>query len=169
MRRNRVIYTLLSIGAIGAFFGRGMGAVDRNDTVVGLFTGSFDHVFGLTVSTDTATNWVKGFGWFDLTVSAVIAVMLVGNVLVRGPLYRFAYSRFAYVVFGWGALWGLVTAVSRVTAAGDVRPAIWEFVERAPIYMLPAALVYLIYQHRLDHTHSRTTTEAINPATNSPQ
>jgi hypothetical protein len=27
--------------------------------------------------------------------------------------------------------------------------------------MLPAALIYLVYQHRLDHSHSTTTSEAV--------
>ncbi|HEU4422286.1 MAG TPA: hypothetical protein VFR67_07055 [Pilimelia sp.] len=160
MKRNRVVYTLLAIGAIGAFFGHGMWAIDGKDTFVKLFSGSFDHVLGVTIATDTATNWVRGIGWFDIAVAAVMTVMLIGNIRAKGRLYEFAYSRVALVVYSWGVVWGFATAASRVTAVGEFMPEIWDVVERAPNFMLPAALVYLVYQHRLDHTHSETTAGA---------
>jgi hypothetical protein len=161
MKRNRMIYTLLSVGAIGTFFGHGMWAIDGKEAFVKLFTGSFDHVLGVTVATDTATNWVKGIGWFDIAVSIVLAVMLVGNLMAKGALYEFAYSKFAYVIYGWAVLWGFATAASRVTAVGEFMPEVWDVVERAPNFMLPAAVIYLVYQHRLDHSHSAATTESI--------
>ena len=161
MKRNRTLYALLSIGAIGAFFGHGMWAVDGKDSFVKLFTGSFDHVLGVTVATDTATTWVKGIGWFDLAVSAAMALMLVGVILGRGALYRFAYSPAALAIYGWGAVWGFATAASRVTAVGQFYPEVWDVVERAPNFMLPAALIWLVYQHRLDHRPTTTTAESI--------
>lgn len=159
MRRNRILYTLLSVGAIGTFFGHGMWAIDGKESFVKLFTGSFDNVLGVNVATDTATNWVKGIGWLDITLSVVMLLMLIGNVQAKGVLYRLAYSPIALAVYGWGVLWGFATAASRVTAAGVFMPEIWDLVERAPNFMLPAALVYLVYCHRLDHTHSAMTTE----------
>ncbi len=161
MKRNRFLYTLLSVGAIGTFFGHGMWAIDGKESFVELFTGSFKNVLGVTVATDTATTWVKGIGWLDITLSVLMVLMLIGNVQARGALYRLAYSPIALVVYSWGVLWGFATAASRVTAAGVFMPEIWDLVERAPNFMLPAALVYLVYHHRLDHTHSATTTEAL--------
>lgn len=160
MKRNRILYSLLSIGVIGAFFGHGMWAIDGKDSFVKLFTGSFDHVLGVDVATGTATNWVKGIGWFDLIVAAVMTLMLIGVILGRGVLYRLAYSPVALVIYGWGALWGFATAASRVTAVGDFYPEVWDVVERAPNFMLPAALIWLVYQHRLDHRPTTTTAEA---------
>jgi hypothetical protein len=157
MRRNRFVYTLMSIGLIGAFFGHGMWAVGKKDAFVELFTGSFDNVLGVTVSTSTATAWVQAIGWFDISLTVVLVAMLVGNIRAKGALYRLAYSRAALVVYGWGALWGFVTAASRVTAVGQFYPEVWDVVERAPNFMLPAALVYLVYQHRLDHSTPRAT------------
>jgi len=161
MRRNRFVYTLLSIGAIGAFFGHGMWAIDGKDSFVKLLTGSFDNVLGVTVATDTATTWVKGIGWFDIAISVVLLAMLVGNIQARGRLYELAYSPVALVIYGWGALWGFATAASRVTAAGEFLPEVWDLVERAPNFMLPAALVYLVYQHRLDHVGTTATAESV--------
>jgi hypothetical protein len=161
MKRNRILYSLLSIGAIGAFFGHGMWAVDGKKSFVTLFTGSFDHVLGVDVATNTATNWVKGIGWFDLAVAVVMALMLAGVLVGKGALYRLAYSPIAVVIYGWGVLWGFATAASRVTAVGDFYPEIWDVVERAPNFMLPAALIWLIYQHRLDHRPTTTTSGAV--------
>jgi hypothetical protein len=160
MKRNRILYALLSIGAIGTFFGHGMWAIDGKESFVTLFSGSFDHVLGVDVATGTATNWVKGIGWFDLTVSVVLTLMLVGVLLGRGALYRFAYSPIALVIYGWAAFWGFTTAASRVTAVGVFYPEVWDVVERAPNFMLPVALIWLIYQHRLDHRPTTTTAAA---------
>ena len=142
-----------------------MWAVDGKDSFVKLFTGTFDHVLGVDVSTATGTTWVKGIGWFDLTIAAVMALMLVGVLLGRGPLYRLAYSIPAYAVYGWAVLWGFLTAASRLTAVGEFYPEVWDLVERAPNFMLPAALIYLVYQHRLDHQPTGTTTQAFKTST----
>jgi len=166
MKRNRILYALLSVGAIGAFFGHGMWAIDGKESFVKLFTGSFDHVLGVTVSSGSATSWVKGIGWFDIAVSAVLLIMLVGVIQGRGALYRLAYSPIAVAIYAWGAVWGFATAASRVTAVGDFYPEIWDVIERAPNFMLPTALIYLVYQHRLDHRPTTATAETIDtPAT----
>jgi hypothetical protein len=161
MRRNRNIYTLLLLGAIGTFFGHGMWAIDAKETFVALFTGTFDNVFGVVVSTDTAADWVQAIGWFDIAITAVLTVMLIGNLQAKGALYEFAYSRVAMVIFAWAALWGFLTAASRVTAVGDFYPEVWDLVERAPNFMLPAALLYLAYQHRLDHSQGQLTAKDV--------
>ncbi|MEI8411771.1 MULTISPECIES: hypothetical protein [unclassified Kribbella] len=160
MKRDKVLYSLLSVGAIGAFLGHGMWAIDGKESFVKLFSGSFDHVLGVTVSTGTATNWVKGIGWFDLAVSAVMLAMLIGAIQGQGALYRLAYSPVAIAIYAWGALWGFATAASRVTAVGDFYPEVWDVVERAPNFMLTAALIYLVYQHRLDHRPTAATIES---------
>ena len=167
MRRNRVIYTLLSIGLIGGFLGHGMFAATlTNDKFPTLLSGTFDNVLGVTVSQGTAETWVQIIGFADLAVVAVLIAMLVGNIRAKGALYDFAYSKFALILLGWGALWGFLTAGSRVTAAGDLYPEMWDVVERAPNFLLPAAMIYLVYQHRLDHsTEARSARDLKVPTT----
>lgn len=131
MRRNRMIYTLLSLGVIGAFLGHGMSAV-------------------------TGRDGVQAIGVLDLLVAGLLALMLAGNVMATGRLYTFAYSRFALVLYAWGALWGFMSAASRVTAVGELYPEVWDVVERAPSFLLPTAMVYLVFQHRQDHTRAST-------------
>src|SRR6185503_13770842 len=121
----------------------------------------FDHVLGVTVATDTGTSWVKGIGWFDIAVTAVLVLMLIGVILGKGALYRLAYSPIAVAIYAWGALWGFATAASRVTAVGEFYPEVWDVVERAPNFMLPAALIWLVYQHRLDHRPTTTTAASL--------
>jgi hypothetical protein len=153
MRRNRVIYTLLSIGLIGGFLGHGMFAATlTNDKFPTLLSGTFDNLFGVTMSQGTAEAWVRGIGFVDLGIVAVLALMLIGNVIAKGALYEFAYSKFAIVLLAWGVVWGFLTAGSRVTAAGQLWPEMWDVVERTPNFLLPAAMAYLVYQHRLDHS-----------------
>jgi hypothetical protein len=161
MKRNRVVYALLSVGLIGAFFGHGMWAVDGKDSFVELFAGTFDNVFGVTVSTAAATSWVQVIGWVDIAITVVLVVMFIGNLRARGALYEFAYSKAALVIYAWGAVWGFLTAGARVTAAGEFYPEVWDVVERAPNFLLPVALVYLVYQHRLDHSAEALTAKDI--------
>lgn len=154
MKRNRMLYTLLGIGALGAFFGHGMWAVQAKDSFVKLFTGSFDHVLGVTVANGTAEAWVRGIGWFDLVVSIAILATVVGAYRQRGALYDFAYSKVAVAIYAWAAFWGFVTAFARMTAVGEFLPEFWDLVERAPNFMLPIALIYVITHHRQDNTAS---------------
>lgn len=90
-----------------------------------------------------------------------MTLMLIGAIAGKGVLYRLAYSRIALAVYAWGALWGFATAASRVTAVGEFYPEVWDVVERAPNFMLPAALIWLVYHHRLDHRPTTTTAESI--------
>lgn len=152
MKRNRALYVLLGIGALGAFFGHGMWAIQAKESFVKLFTGSFDHVLGITVSTGTAEAWVRAIGWFDIAVSLVLAALIYGAYTQRGKLYDYAYSTSAIVLLSWAAFWGFVTAAARMTAVGEFAPEIWDLVERAPNFMLPLAMIYVIRSHRLDNT-----------------
>lgn len=155
MKRNRTLYTLLSIGAIGAFLGHGAFAVMAKDGFIKLFTGSFDNVLGITVATGTAEAWVRAIGYFDLAVTVVIVGLLIGNITQRGGLYKLAYSNFAIALYAWAAFWGFVTAASRMTAVGQFFPEFWDLVERAPNFMLPAALVLLVRHYQHDHRPAR--------------
>ncbi|MER6592162.1 hypothetical protein ABT214_09965 [Micromonospora purpureochromogenes] len=148
MPRERVVYALLAAGGVGTFLGHGVWAILGQHSFVELITGSFDHLLGVTVRERTATTWLDAIGALDLAVAALMLLMLIGAILGTGPLYRFAHGRTALVVWTWAALWGLVTAVSRVTAAGEVIPELWDVVERAPNVMLPAAVAYLVHHHR---------------------
>lgn len=154
MKRTRMLYMLLGIGVLGAFFGHGMWAIDGKESFVTLFTGSFDHVLGIDVSAGTGESWVRAIGWFDIAVSAVLLAFVVGAYRQRGVLHEYAYSTFAIVVYAWAAFWGFATAAARMTAVGEFLPELWDLVERAPNFMLPLAMIYLIRSHRLDTTAS---------------
>lgn len=93
--------------------------------------GTLDNLFGVEVSTDTATTWVQAIGWFEIAVAAVMVLMLIGNFRAKGALHEFAYGRTALAIYAWAGLWGSVTAASRLTAAGELYPEIWDLVERA--------------------------------------
>ncbi|MEV1145146.1 hypothetical protein [Micromonospora sp. NPDC049799] len=148
MSRERVIYALLVVGGIGMFLGHGVLALLGQPSFVKLITGSFDRVLHLTVSKETAAVWLDVIGAVDLAIAALMLLMLIGDIRGTGGLYRFAYGRTALVVYTWAALWGFVTAGSRVTAVGELIPELWDVLERAPNVMLPATLAYLVYQHR---------------------
>lgn len=156
MRRNRIVYALLSIGLIGGFLGHGMWAVGANEKFLLLFSGTFENLFGLSLAEETTKTWVQAIGYVDLAIAVVLVLMLIGNLRAKGALYAFAYGQTALAVYAWGAVWGFLTAGARVTAAGQFYPELWDVIERAPNFMLPAALVYLVYQHRLDHRPAET-------------
>jgi hypothetical protein len=155
MKRNRTLYTILSIGSIGAFLGHAAWAVMAKDTFVTLLTGSLDHVLGVTMSTSTGETVVRTIGFFDITIGLVLVGMLIGNITQRGALYKLAYSNVAIALYSWAAIWGFVTAASRITAVGVPFPEFWDLVERAPNFMLPAALVLLVRHYRSDHRPAR--------------
>ncbi|HET7487814.1 MAG TPA: hypothetical protein VFJ85_07790 [Acidimicrobiales bacterium] len=147
IREHKVLYVILGLGAALTFFGHAMWAVRGKDTFVKLLTGTLDKV-GITMSAGTGENWVKGIGLFDIVVALVMGVLIIGAWRERGRLYRLAYSPFAMVVFGWGAAWGFLTALSRVTSASTWYPEVWDWVERAPNFMIAVAMVYVISCHR---------------------
>ena len=144
----RRVYIILGIGAITAFFGHAMWAVRGKESFVGLVTGSFDHVFGVTVSADSAETAVRAIGWVDVGIASLMTLALVGFVMKSGPLYRFAASPVAIALFSWGVIWGFATAASRMTGAGVFHPEIWDLVERGPNFLLPAALVIMTLKLR---------------------
>lgn len=148
---RRSLYTMLAIGAIGTFLGHGAWALGAKDSFVELLAGSLDRLLGVTIAAGTAEGVVRLIGVADLAVAALILAMLVGARKGTGALSRLAYSRTALAVYAWGAIWGFVTAVSRMTAAGVFFPEVWDWVERAPNFMLPAALGYLVVKTRQEH------------------
>jgi hypothetical protein len=100
------------------------------------------------MSAATGKTFVQAIGYFDIAVAGVIGLLVVGAIIERGMLYRAAYSGVALAVFAWAAVWGFLTALSRVTAAETWYPEIWDWVERAPNWMLPAALIFVVVRHR---------------------
>lgn len=147
-REHKALYVILGIGAFGTFLGHGMWAVRGKESFVGLLTGSLKNIFGINMSAGTGKTWVQVIGSVDLVIAAAIALLVVGALRERGSLYTAAYSRLAIGIAGWGVFWGFLTALSRVTAAETWYPEFWDWVERAPNWMLPAALVYVIVRHR---------------------
>jgi hypothetical protein len=145
------LYSILSFGVIATFVGHGAFAVSGKDSFIELLTGSLDHVFGATMSVDTADTVVRFIGGADIALASVMTLMLVGVLLGRGRLHRFAYSNVAIGVYTWAVVWGFVTAFARMTAVGQIYPEFWDLVERGPNWMLPAGLVYLIMTTRKAH------------------
>jgi hypothetical protein len=124
-------------------------------------TGSLDNVFGYTMSARSGETVVKLIGYADIAVAVALAAFVVGALLERGALYRLAYSKAAMGVFAWAAVWGFATAFSRITSADTWYPEVWDWVERAPNFVLPAAMIYVIARHRtlVVPTHLPTTKE----------
>jgi hypothetical protein len=148
---RRTLYAILSIGLIGTFLGHGAWAIGGKDTFIELLTGSVDHVFGATMSADTGEAIVRVIGGVDLVLAAAMTLMLVGALRGAGALHRFAYSNAALAVYSWAILWGFATAAARMTSVGEFFPEVWDLVERAPNWMLPAALAYLVVTTRKAH------------------
>lgn len=160
-QEHKMLYGLLGLGAVATFFGHGMWAVRGKDTFVTLFTGSMDNVLGVTVSARSGETVVKAIGWFDIAVAIALAALVAGALLERGRLYRLAYSSVAIGLFAWAAVWGFVTAFARMTGAGEFYPEVWDWVERAPNFMLPVALIYIVMKHRTVHIPTHMTSESV--------
>lgn len=94
---------------------------------------------------------VRTIGVVDIVLSIAMAAMLFGVVRGRGKFHALAYSPIAIGVYAWAVLWGFLTAASRMTAAGVFFPEVWDLVERAPNFMIPAALLYLVVSYRKTH------------------
>lgn len=142
MSRTRTtnLYTILGIGVALAFLGHGILGLKGQDTFVELVTGNYDKVLGGSMSTDAATTIVNVIGVLDV----VLAVAFLGLVVAARRDHPIAYSPAALGLFGYAMVWGFLTALSRFTAVMD-GAEVWDVVERGPNFMLPAALVYLIY------------------------
>ena len=139
----RRIYVILGIAAITSFFGHAMWAVRGKDSFVELVTGSFDNLLGISVGTSTATNMVKAIGYWDIALSVVMAVAVIGFLLKSGPLHRFALSPFMLGVWVWAIFWGFATGASRMSGPGQWYPEVWDLVERGPNFLVPAALLVM--------------------------
>jgi hypothetical protein len=139
----RRIYVILGVAAIASFFGHAMWAVRGKDKFVELVTGSFDHVLGISVGTSTATNMVKVIGYWDIALSVVMAVAVIGFLQKSGPLHRFALSPLMLGVWVWAIFWGFATGASRMSGAGVWYPEVWDLVERGPNFLVPAALLVM--------------------------
>ena len=48
-----------------------------------------------------------------------------------------------------------------MTAAGRFYPEVFQFIERAPVVLVPVALIYLVHHHRLDHVPTKLTTQTL--------
>ena len=139
----RRIYVILGVAAVTSFFGHGMWAVRGKDSFVELVTGSFDNLLGVAVGTSTATDMVKAIGYWDIFLSVVMAVAVIGVLQKSGPLRRFALSPVMLGVWVWAIVWGFATSVSRMSGPGVWYPELWDLVERGPNFLVPAALLMM--------------------------
>jgi hypothetical protein len=144
---TKALYLIGGTGVALAFLGHGILGMKGEEKFIELVTGSYDKVLGGSMSTDAATTIVNTIGVIDVALSVAFLALVISAF--RGD--ALAYSPLALGLFGWAALWGFLTALSRFTAVLDAA-AIWDVVERGPNYMLPAALVYLAYKAREERT-----------------
>ena len=156
----RRVYVILGIAAITSFFGHAMWAVRGKDSFVELVTGSFDNVLGVSVGTSTATDLVKAIGYWDIGLSVVMAVAVIGFLQRSGPLRRFALSPLMIGVWVWAIFWGFATGASRMSGAGVWYPELWDLVERGPNFLVPAALLVMTLFVRRQET---LPAEALSP------
>ena len=140
--RSKALYGLLGSGVALAFFGHGVLGAKGEEKFVALVTGTYDKVLGGTMSTSTATSWVNVVGWLDIALAIVFVGLVIAALTDRDNI---AYSPVAMYLFGWAMVWGFLTALSRFTAEMNGKE-VWDVVERGPNYLLPAALVYIVYK-----------------------
>lgn len=145
----KVLYALGGTGVALMFLGHGILGLKSTDTFIGLVQGNYDKVLGGSMSTDAATTIVNVIGGVDVALAVLFLALVVAAL--RGS--EIAYSPLAMGLFGWAAAWGFLTALSRFTAVMN-GAEIWDFVERGANYLLPAALVYLVYQVRKERVPS---------------
>lgn len=153
-RVTKILYGIFGTGVMLAFLGHGVLGAKGKESFIELVTGSYSEVLGGTMSASTAETYVNVIGWVDIALAAVI-LTLVYAAIREHPI---AYSRVALGVFGWAAVWGFLTALSRFTA-GFEGIAIWDVVERGPNYLLPAGIVYIVYkvrQERMPRTRAES-------------
>lgn len=141
------IYVLLGMGVFLSFFGHGMFAVTGKDKFGELVSGSFD-ALGVTVSQGDALTMVRFVGWVDLLVTVVIGLLIVA--MVRGS--KFALGPVAIAVYSWAVVWGFMTAAARPFHSGGLSGfgtlEFFDLVERGPNFILPAALLVLVFHMR---------------------
>jgi len=140
---TKTLYTLLGIGFMLEFLGHGILGLKGSDTFTELVIGNYDKVLGGTMSADAATTIVNVIGGIDV----VMAAIFLGLVVAARRDHPVAYSPLAMGLLGWGVAWGFLTALSRFTAVMN-GAEIWDVIERGPNFMLPAALLYLVYRVR---------------------
>ena len=155
-RLTRLLLLVAGVGTVGTFFGHGMWAIGGKDKFVQLLTGSFDNVLGISVGTATGTTVVKAIGYVDVAVAVVLALATVGVFVAGGVLRRLATSPLVLALYAWGVVWGVLTAVSRVTASGEYLPPadgvlhweMWDLIERAPNFAIPLVGLLLVRELR---------------------
>jgi hypothetical protein len=140
-----ILYAILGTGVALAFLGHGVLGAKGQDSFLELVRGSYDKLLGGSMSHDTAVGIVNAIGWIDITLFVVFAGLVYAAIAGK----RVAYSTPAMALFGWAALWGFLTALSRFTAELNGKE-VWDVIERGPNFLLPAGLVYLIYHLRKD-------------------
>lgn len=146
--RHRLVPALLSLGLVGEWLGHGMQAATGSPELVELFTGSLHTLANITPTPDTALAWVRAIGQLGIAVSGLFAVLLIGQLHSSGWLHRLARSRTAIALYAAAAAWAAATAASYMIAAQRPLPQLWEFIERAPAYLIPAALAVFVHEHR---------------------
>lgn len=139
----KALYAVMGVGVVLEFFGHGILGLKGYDTFVELVTGSYDKMLGGSMSVDAATTIVNVIGVVDV----ILAVAFLALVVAALRDNALAYSPLAMGLLGWAMVWGFLTALSRFTAVLN-GAEIWDVIERGPNFMLPAALLYLVYKVR---------------------
>lgn len=145
----RNLAAVAGIGTGMTFLGHGMwAAVEHNPKFAPLLSGSLDNVLGISISKVTATDWVSFIGLVDIVLSVIIFAAVVGLFVSSGWLKRLSTSRPLAGIYAWGAVWGFLTALSRVTSADAWYPEFWDWVERAPNFAIPLVGLMVVLQLR---------------------
>ncbi len=114
---------LLRVALGVVFILHGYEALQHHAVFIDLIIGTGNRLFGIWLPESSVTTALTVIGSVDVVVGA--AVLLKGN----------------RVIFGWMMIWGLITAMSRMTANGwDAYP---DVMLRATHFMVPLALYML--------------------------
>jgi len=101
---------LLHLGVSATFFGHGLEALEHYGRFVDLIIGSAHRWLDLTLSQSTAENILTVIGVQDIFLAGLLLYTFIDDRL--GVFRRWRW------IAGWMAVWGLCTALSRMTAGG---------------------------------------------------
>jgi len=156
---------ILRIATATVFFAHGMYCIMEHPGFADLIIGTTRNLFGISIAEATALTAMKVIGIVDIILALALILLphpaflpkrLFPPLPANNPIRR----RIMPAILIWCAFWGLITAISRITAIGfkEGRSEYFEILIRASHVLAPLALLYLfITQWRADDAKTHQT------------
>lgn len=146
-----VAASLLRLLVAVVFAAHGYQAWMGDPRFIDLIIGTFGNGLGISVSEATAVMVLKGIGLVDFIVAFAVLIMPLAVYIFHSLFSASAnaaaiQNRLMTVLTLWLSLWGLVTALSRMTALG-YPSGLYQYPElliRAPHVLGPLALLFML-------------------------